>query len=613
MRSPDFRLAGLAAVLTLAVPAALIAQEVTYDVRFPNAAHHEVEIRASFANLPDAPLELRMSRSSPGRYALHEFAKNVYAVHATDGHGRELKLTRPDPYGWTAAGHDGTVNVVYTVFANRAGGTYSGVDLTHAHLNIPATFMWARGTTDRPIRVTFHPPEGAQWKVATQLVPTDDALTYQAPDLYYFMDSPTELSDYDLREWQVTSNGTTYVMRLAVHNVDTEAAVDTFAALAKKVVAEEAGVFGEFPDYDYHTYTFVACYVPWASGDGMEHRNSTSVTSSRSLANPLSNLGTISHEFFHSWNMERIRAAAIEPFDFERANMSSELWFGEGFTSYYTNLFLRRAGIYDDDRYFSSLTGTINAVINDPGRRYHSPAGMSRLAPFVDAAVSIDPTNFWNTFISYYTWGSALGLGLDLTLRSEYGTTLDALMRTMWRRHGVTEQPYGNEDIRAALAEVSRDSAFARTFFDRYVHGSDVVDYAALLARFGVLLRKAHPDAPTLGTASLAERDGRVTVDDPTSVGSPYYKAGLDQGDVIRSLDGRDVNSRDVLAGIIAAHHPGDTVPITFEQRGMTRTAQISFAEDDRLEVLSYERAGMPLTPGMRRLRADWLASRAQN
>jgi predicted metalloprotease with PDZ domain len=343
----------------------------------------------------------------------------------------------------------------------------------------------------------------------------------------------------------------------------------------------------------------------------MEHRNSTSLTSTRGIENPTGNLGTLSHEFFHAWNMERIRSAAIEPFDFERANMSSELWFGEGFTSYYTNLFIRRAGIIDDERVIGGLAGTINAVVNGTGRMFRSPVEMSRMAPFVDAATSVDPTSFGNTFISYYTWGAAIGLGLDLTLRTEYGTTLDALMRTMWRRHGVPELPYTNLDIRAALAEVSGDTAFAHSFFDRHVFGRDVVDYAALLARVGVAVRPANDGAASFGQAFLQSQDGRVVVANYTAPGSPWYEAGLDRGAVITALDGKPVATADAIAAVAAAHRPGDTVPITFDVRGETFETEITLGEDRRLEVVTYETAGLPLTPEMRRLRAEWLASRA--
>ena len=210
--------------------------------------------------------------------------------------------------------------------------------------------------------------------MATQLAPTGDAYTFTAPDLQYFMDSPVEVSDHDLRSWQVRSNGRTYTIRLALHHAGTPAEAAAFTEMAKKVVAEETAAMGGLPHFDHGTYTFLADYLPQASGDGMEHRNSTVVTSSRPLSTGAAgNLGTISHEFFHAWNVERIRPRSLEPFDFERANMSGELWFAEGFTRYYTPLFIRRAGITPIEQYLPSVAGTINAVTLSPGRQLFPP------------------------------------------------------------------------------------------------------------------------------------------------------------------------------------------------------------------------------------------------
>jgi len=602
------------ALMVLAAPVGAAAQArdtVVYEIQFPNAVHHEARITATFAGLPAGTLEMRMSRSSPGRYALHEFAKNVYSVTATDGRGRPLVLTRPDPYGWNATGHGGTVKVTYTLFADRADGTYAGVDRSHAHLNMPATFMWAHGLEGRPIRIAFRPPAGSNWRVATQLRTTRDPFTFTAPDMAYFMDSPTEVSDFKLREWPVSSNGRTSTIRLTVHDPGSDAEVDGFAEMAKKVVAEQAAVYGEFPDYDFGTYTFVACYGPQASGDGMEHRNSTSITSTSTLARNASGLlGTLSHEYFHSWNMERIRSAAIEPFDFERANLSGELWFGEGFTQYYTALMIRRAGLSDDDSYIRGLAGTINTVVNGTGRSYNSPGEMSRLAPFTDAAVSIDPTNLSNIFISYYTWGAAVALGLDMTLRMRFDKTLDDYMRAMWQRHGKPYKPYTLDDLRTVLGEVSGDRAFADDFFARYVSGRDVVDYAALLASAGVLVRKANPGQATLGQAFLQVQNGRVVIARGTAVGSPWYEAGLEGGDQVVMLDGTEIGATDQVTEITGRHKPGDTVPVRFVSRGRTIDGSITFAEDARIEVVPFESAGMPLTAAVRRLRSGWLGSR---
>src|SRR5690606_937025 len=178
----------------------------------------------------------------------------------------------------------------------------------------------------------------------------------------------------------------------------------------------------------------------------------------------------ISHEFFHIWNVERIRPASLEPFDFEEANMSGELWFAEGFTSYYTPLTLARAGIISQEDYISSLAGALNYVINSPGRDFFNPIEMSYQAPFVDAARSVDPVNRDNTFVSYYTYGSVLGLALDLSLRME-GKTLDDFYKLMWKKYGKTEIPYSNRDIKATLAEYA-GAAFAEEFFNNYIFDS---------------------------------------------------------------------------------------------------------------------------------------------
>ena len=270
-------------------------------------------------------------------------------MQAFDGKGHELKPSRPHPSQWNVAGHDGTVRIVYKVFGLHVDGTYLAVDDTHAHMNMPATLMWARGFDMRPARVTFEPPAGSKWKPATQLFPTEDAWTFTAPNFQYLMDSPTELSDYTLRSFKVRNpDGKEFTIHTAVHHDGDPSAIDEYAAGTEKIVNEAAAVFGEFPAFDNGSYTFLGDYVPWGGGDGMEHRNSTVVASPTSFKNPQTvrgALGTVSHEFFHAWNVERIRPKSLEPFNFEDANISGELWLAEGFTQYYGPLIMARAGV----------------------------------------------------------------------------------------------------------------------------------------------------------------------------------------------------------------------------------------------------------------------------
>lgn len=589
---------------------------LAYDVRFPNAAHNEAEITLTIANLAGGPVDLAMSRTSPGRYALHEFAKNVYRVHAVDGSGDTLQINRPDLHTWRINNHDGTIKFTYTLYADRADGTYSGVNREHAHLNMPATFVWAKAYRDRPITVRFHPPETSNWKVATQLQPADSANTFTAPDFYYFMDSPTELSNFSMNTWTVAGDTTDYTIRLVLHHNGTTEQFNNYTDMAKKVVAEQIAVYGEPPAFDYGTYTFIADYLPYVYGDGMEHRNSTILTSTRSLEEgAMRNLGTLSHEFFHAWSVERLRPESLEPFDFSEANMSGALWFAEGFTSYYDDLIIRRTGLTDDKEYAQGWGGTLNYVLNSPGSQFYSPVEMSLQAPFVDAATSIDQQNKSNTFISYYSWGAVLGLGLDLSLRSTFeDVTLDDYMRAMWQEYGKPETPYTLNDLESMLGEVTDSTEFSQQFFDRYIYGSEMVDFKPLLANAGFLLQKENPGVAVIqtGGTNINFEGGQPTIANNTTVGSPLYKAGLDREDTILSIDGQSISDARQLQRLLAGHVPGDSLSIRYESLGEEYEGTLVLSEDPTLQVVPYEQAGMELTDEMRSFRQAWLGSKAE-
>jgi predicted metalloprotease with PDZ domain len=566
----------------------------TYQISFDNAVHHEAKIEAIFTNLTNEEVAFRMSRTSPGRYALHEFVKNVYGVEVTDGQGNKLDATRPDPYSWLVKGHDGTINVKYTLFANRGGGTYTQIDETHAHLNIPATFMYVPELANDEFEVTFNVREDLNWKVATQLK-HKEGNTYYARDLQYFMDSPTEISDHGVRSFDVDGQ----TVSLVLHHNGTDAELDEYFEKVKKVVVEQKAVYGELPEFDYDNYYFLTCYIPNASGDGMEHRNSTICTSTRSLADGgmERNIGTISHEFFHAWNVERIRPKSLEPFDFEEANMSGELWFAEGFTSYYTNLILCRAGLITPERYISGLTGTFNYVWNSPGRQFFNPIEMSYQAPFVDAARSVDPVNRENTFISYYSYGSALGLALDLSLR-EKDLNLDDYMRLVWNKFGKDEKPYIISDLQNTLNEYAGDS-FGDEFFNKYIYKSEMPDMKRLFESVGVSL-----------TQNLEEISFGARVNDDnvisgnTSIGSSFYNAGLENGDKIIKVG--DVVLSDHISTVLNNFKAGDKVKIVYERIGNQKETEVTFVSNPSYTIAVNSEA----SETQKNAREVWLKNR---
>jgi predicted metalloprotease with PDZ domain len=590
-----------------------VRNEVYYTVSFPNATHHEAEITMTLTDVGRGTLRVRMSRSSPGRYATHEFGKNVYNVRAKDLDGEELTVKQVEGDVYEIANRSNVVKVSYTLFGNHTDGTYVSIDASHAHLNMPASFMWAEGLANRPIRFEFVDIDKLGWKVATQLK-NEGANVYSAPDLQYMMDSPTELADVKTNYWDlVNTNGKKQKMGIAVHSDDDQATVDNFAKMVQKVVLEERAVFGEQPDYDYGSYTFLDDVHSTNFGDGMEHRNSTSIVdvADKIAGNEKYLLGTYSHEFFHSWNVERIRPKSLEPFNFEHANMSSELWFAEGFTQYYGEMLLVRSGFNTVDEYTSTIAGLVNSVTASPAPGKYPQTQMSRDAVFTDAGVAIDVTNYANIFTSYYYYGGATALALDLRLRSEFKITLDDYMRQVWLAYGKTGKPYTIPDLQAVLGKVTNPK-FAEAFFTDYIYGVKKNDYRVLLANAGLLLQKAQPGKGWLGRVQSRPASGGLMITGSTASNTPIYKAGIDAGDIILKIDGQEAKTVTAFADAVKDKKPGDKIALTYKNRTGNHEATIILEESPAYEVVTVEKAGKELTQQQKDFRSSWLSSKVK-
>jgi len=596
---------------------------IFYSISFPNAVHHEADIVITIPQAPSGPFKIRMSRSSAGRYATHEFGKNIYNVKATNVDGSTLDLKQVEGDVYEVGAHSETVKVSYTLFGNWTDGTYTGIDPSHAHLNMPATFMWVVGEDKRPLKFEFNDLDKYGWRVASQLKHEGDNL-YSAPNMQYMMDSPTELSAYKEASWTVNNNGKDEKINLTVHSVDDQATIDAFGKQVQRLVLEEKAVFGELPVYDYGEYTFLDDVYPTVSGDGMEHHNSTCIVQpiDKVAGNEVRLLGTFSHEYFHSWNVKRIRPKSLEPFNFEHANMSSELWFAEGFTQYYGELMLVRAGFHTPEEYTRTLGGLINQILNTPGAAKYPATQMSRYSVFADAGVSIDPNNQANMFTSYYTYGGAIALALDMRLRSEFNLTLDDYMREVWLNRGKIMKPYVIADLQSDLAKVTKNSKFAADFFNKYIYGIEKNNYTALLAKAGMLVQKAQPGKAWTGPLSFTRNRGRsgearTTGEERLPVqisimGTPIYKAGLDVGDIILKADGKDVKDIQGFNEIVASKSIGDKITVHYKNRTGEHDAIVTLEENPALEVVTFEKAGRELTKAQTDFRNNWLSTKVK-
>jgi predicted metalloprotease with PDZ domain len=622
-----FRIAVFSVIACLATAVSGWAQApVDYRLSFTDYVRHLVDVEVVFSDVTADPLDIHMSRSSPGRYALHEFAKNVFDVQISDGAGRPLTPTRPNLHVWRVKDHGGTVRVRYRLFADRIDGTYAGVDASQAHLNTPAALMWAKSLETRPARLTFVPPPDVTWTVASQLYPTGDPLVFTAPNFAYLMDSPIQFAPQMMRTFPIpvsaTGEAPQTTIRVALRHDGTEAEADHFTGSVEKIVREARAVFGELPAFEPGHYTFLATYAQGVGGDGMEHRNSTVLTAPAALAQAeRALLGTVAHEFFHSWNVERIRPKSLEPFNFDDANVSSELWVGEGFTQYYGPLLMTRAGLSTPEDALRAASSLINAVNASAGRRVRFAPEMSRLAPFVDAACSVDPTNWSNTYLSYYTFGAAIALGLDLELRdrTDGKVSLDDYMKALWTKYGKTPSapgvvatPYTAEDLQVTLAEVSGSVSFAREFFERYVDGPELVEYGMLLKRMGLIWKPLYPGRAWIGDLPMMSGADGARITGAAPMGTPAYDAGFGEGDVLVAVDGKPVRTSADVTAIIETAKPGARLEADYRRHGQPHKTTIALRAHSTRTLVTRESAGETPTAEELAMRASWLGSRAK-
>jgi len=280
-----------------------------------------------------------------------------------------------------------------------------------------------------------------------------------------------------------------------------------------------------------------------------------------------------------------------------------------------------RAGFHSVDDYTKTITGLINSVLETPAAAKYPETQMSRYSVFADAGVSIDPNNMRNMFTTYYYYGGATALALDLRLRSEFNLTLDDYMKAVWLAVGKVQKPYTIPDLQKILGKLTNPK-FADNFFAKYIYGIDKNDYVALLAKAGLLLQKAHAGKAWAGPLGNDRRRGSagmahtatdgLAIQSVTLMGSPLYKAGLDAGDVILKTDGQEIKDEQAFSAIVDAKKPGDKIKVDYRNRTGMHQTTISLEEYPYLEVVTYEKAGKQLTKDQQNFRANWLSSKVK-
>ena len=566
---------------------------VRYRIVPANPEAHYFEVRCTAAR-PDADGQIfALPAWVPGSYLIREFARHIVEIRAEES-GRRVALEKLDKHTWRAAPCSGALTLVYTVYAWDLSVRAAHLDETHGFFNGTSVFLRVAGAEHAPHIVDIAPPAGAayrSWRVATALpelaAKRHGFGTYRASNYDELIDHPVEMGNFLLERFEacgvpheiaITGRTTQLDSLRLVADLKTicSAQIHFFHARSARA-ARLAAPFAR--------YVFLATAVGEGYG-GLEHRASTALLFTRESLPALGQaqaagqtvgqaagetdgtrayrnfLGLVSHEYFHGWNVKRIKPKAFAPYDLARENYTSLLWIFEGFTSYYDDLFLVRTGLVTHQQYLESLAKTITSVLSGNGRRKQSVAESS-----FDAWVKYyrQDENAANAIVNYYKKGSLVALALDLHLRakSEGTKSLDDVMRLLWQRYGRDFYPDGTnglaEDGFADLVQEATGIAVSREL-RQWAYGRADLPLAKLLASVGLTLRgnRKHAHA-ALGARTVA--DGKDCKLAQVDEGSEAQRAGLSAGDVLVAIDGLRVVAGN-LDPLLLRYRPGDIVDL---------------------------------------------------
>ncbi|MBF8965110.1 M61 family metallopeptidase [Pontibacter sp. FD36] len=572
-----------------------LAADLRYTLSMSEPHTHYFEVEVELSGARQNYIDYKMPVWAPGSYLVREFAKNVEGFHATDKSGKALRHEKVDKNTWRVYSNKAeAVRVRYKVYAYEMSVRTSFLDASHGYVNGTSIFMYPEGYQKQQGTLVIQPFK--DWKTVSTGLKSTGNFTYTFPDYDILADSPLEIGNHE-------------VLRFEAGGVPHEIAMygegnyqpERLLADMKKVVEECISLMGELP---VDRYVFIVHNLH-RGGGGLEHLNSTTLQTSRW------NYGTeqgytgfmalVAHEYFHLWNVKRLRPAPLGPFDYDKENYTRLLWVSEGITSYYDDLITQRAGLMRTERYLDVVAGSINSVENTPGNQVQTVAESS-----FDAWIKYyrrnENTN--NAEVSYYTKGGVLGhlLNMEIMKNTKGDKSLDDVMRYMYDRYykklnrGFTEQEFKEALERFAGRKLD-------DFFQSYVHGTETPDYNRYFEAAGLRLVNQNEGVLNLNWgAGTAVENGRTIVK-TVARGSSTWEGGLNVNDELIAIDGYRVESD--ISPLISGRTIGDKVSVTVVRDGKLLELQIPIVADKSVRY-RFERVEKP-TAVQQKIYTKWL------
>jgi predicted metalloprotease with PDZ domain len=587
-----------------------MAAGIDYTLRWSAPNEHTYIIEMRFARQPGATTDLKMPLWRPGRYITQDFAAAVYDFSARDGNQKPLNWQKTDKDTWRVKNPPaGDITVTYRCYANTQDAGSSWLDRNIAYFNPSNIFMCIAGGYDLPCKLTV-PDLPDNWKTASALQTTAARNIFTAATYHDFIDSPTIFSP-DLKQFQFDFRGVKYYIHFQGKYTAPAGAEDTLIAAIKSIVAEQTAIIGELPIKYYH---FIYLLLPFQIRHAVEHAYSAMFAMPEELgasAESLRGLFSItSHEFWHLWNVKRIRPAAMWPYDYSRPQFTTLHWFTEGVTDYYTDLALVRGKIITPEQYFENWCKALTALENSYAARNVSPAQAS-----FDSWLA--PSNYAVPFLrtSYYALGERVGLILDLEIRklTNNQKSLDDVMRDLYvtyykKNLGVPE--YGVQQSVEKLTGKSFE-----TFFQKYVHGVEPIDWNSFLKPFGleykVTLNPGY-DFNQIGISRLDfGRDRSSALVSSVIIGSDAAAAGLSDDDIITKINNKPLASftAEDLTNLFKALKPGDAIQLEVQSFDGRRSITVNYTGKNIPKKVTL----LPVPGADTRWQQAWLQSKANS
>ncbi|MFQ5569643.1 MAG: M61 family metallopeptidase [Rhodothermales bacterium] len=562
----------------------------------PNA--HYFEIKMEVSDHVGETIDFRIPDWRPGRYVFQNYAQNIIAFQAEDGEGHALPVRKVNKDTWRVEkGQADNVSVSYECYARQLDAGASYLDDAEAYLNPITCLMNVPGRDREPVALTIHKPD--DWRVATPLDYDAVLNGYPAKDYHELVDSPFLISpSFELLSFE-ESGATIEIAIQGEWEYDEALLIEDH----RRIVRAQVAMMQHIP---FDRYLFMYHITHFPMGHGVEHKNSTSIVlgpgdrivmpnnpAGRSFYAAL--LGVASHEFFHLWNVERIRPASMYPPDYSVANYTTQMWIYEGVTDYFSDLLLLRAGLITPDNFLGRMAGTIRSFQTNPGRKVTSIA-MSSYDSWTKQG-NAPP----HTFYSFYTAGKIMGLLLDLEVRgrTRNSASLDDVMRYLYETYPAQDRGVPEDGFQKALESITGSSF--QDFFDAYIYGTEEIDYAPFLAHAGLVLERSVNPQLSPVTLGIGTDDNTITTVFPES---GAFRAGLDIDDVLLKIDTTEVQESNI-GTILQSYAPGDDVEVTVRRRGHERTFTVTL---DAREPNIYRLSPMEtITPLQDSIRADWL------